>query len=201
MIAATDEPGLMRFSDFVEKPVEFEEYRNLLHNKTCSNLSLIVEEKVVYVIHGILTSRSEFFRAMFESFFKESQLPMMIKSQIPTMDIKSLSDPKTTGNIIDRERVYVAANMYNLCDLCDALVRYLEHLVDEDNFGEVYQIAKRIGVVSLETSIFRFWMSNSVSFNEKNDQINLLLHDLEDVKVEKTQAIEPNRGARECRGC
>jgi hypothetical protein len=132
----------------------------------------------------------------------ESQIPIhgidvdvfkMIIEWIYTMDIKSLSDPKTTGNIIDLERVYVAANMYNLCDLCDALVRYLEQLVDEDNFGEVYQIAKRIGVVSLETSIFRSWMSNSVSFNEKNDQINLLLHDFEDVRVEETQAIEPKR--------
>jgi hypothetical protein len=83
-----------------------------------SNLSFKVGEEVVYVIHGILTSRSDFFRAMLEGSFKEAQVPMTVESKIPiqgidvdvfkmiiewiyTMDIKSLNVPISPTLLLD----------------------------------------------------------------------------------------------------
>jgi hypothetical protein len=98
------------FSEFVEKPFGFETHGSLLFKKICSNLSFLVGDEVVYVMQGILTSRSDYFRAMFEGFFKEAQVPMTVESKIPiqgidvvvfkmiiewvyTMDIKRLNEP------------------------------------------------------------------------------------------------------------
>lgn len=59
------------FSDFVEIPDAFDSHGALLFNKTLSNLSFEVGGEVVYVLHGILTSRSDYFRAMLDGSFKE----------------------------------------------------------------------------------------------------------------------------------
>jgi hypothetical protein len=127
------------FSDFVEKPIVFEEYRNLLFKTMSSNLSFKVGEEIVYVIHGILTSRCDYFRTMLSGQnFKEAQVPMTVESKIPikgidvdvfkmiiewiyTMDIKSLNDPVSPTLILDLKNVYVAANMYGLSKLCDSV--------------------------------------------------------------------------------
>jgi hypothetical protein len=72
------------FSDFVEKPIKFESHGSLLFDKMYSNLSFeVVEEERVYVIHKILTSRSDYFRAMLEGPFKEAQVPITVESKIP----------------------------------------------------------------------------------------------------------------------
>jgi hypothetical protein len=106
------------FSDFVEKPVGFESHGSLLFNKMAGNLSFLIGEESVYVIHAILTSRSDYFRAMLEGSFKEAQVPMTVESNIPihgievnvfkmiiewiyTMDIKRLNDPLSPSLILD----------------------------------------------------------------------------------------------------
>jgi hypothetical protein len=43
------------FSDFVEKPIGFDDYRNLLFKKMSSNLSFLVGDEVVFVLRDILT--------------------------------------------------------------------------------------------------------------------------------------------------
>jgi hypothetical protein len=84
----------------------------------CSNLSFKFGDEVVYVIHGILTSGCEYFRAMLEGFFKEAQITASLESQIPihgievdvfkmiiewiyTMKIKSLNDPLSPTLLLD----------------------------------------------------------------------------------------------------
>jgi hypothetical protein len=61
--------------------------------------------------------------------------------------------------------------MYLLPDLCDSIRNYLSDLITARNFGEIHQVAKRIGSESLEKDIYRTWMSKSDSFNENDDQI------------------------------
>jgi hypothetical protein len=121
------------FSDFVVKPIEFENVGFLLFNRTESNLSFLVGEEVVFVLQTILTSRSEYFRAMLDGSFKEAQVPMTVESKIPvkgvdvdvfkmiiewiyTMNIKRLNDPFSQTLLADIERVYVAADMYLLSE-------------------------------------------------------------------------------------
>jgi hypothetical protein len=65
------------FSDFVEKPDIFESVGILLFKKTSSNLSFLVGDEVVFIIQDVLTSRSDYFRAMLEGSFKESMVPMI----------------------------------------------------------------------------------------------------------------------------
>jgi hypothetical protein len=106
------------FSDFVEKPIGFENAGFLLFKKKSSNLSFLVEDEVVFVILDILTSRSDYFRAMLEGSFKEAQVPMTVESKIPihgievevfkmiiewiyTMDIKSLNVPISPTLLLD----------------------------------------------------------------------------------------------------
>jgi hypothetical protein len=106
------------FSDFVEKPIAFENAGFLLFNKTGSNLSFLVEDEVVYILRTILASRSEYFRAMLEGSFVEAQVPMTVESKIPiqgidvvvfkmiiewiyTMDIKSLNEPFSPTLLLD----------------------------------------------------------------------------------------------------
>jgi hypothetical protein len=106
------------FSDFVEKPIGFVSVGILLFEKTGSNLSFLVGEEVVYVIQSILTSRNDYFRAMLEGSFKETQVPMTVESKILihgmdvevfkmiiewiyTMDIKSLNDPFSPSLLLD----------------------------------------------------------------------------------------------------
>jgi hypothetical protein len=199
------------FSDFVEKPIEFESIGFQLSNKTCSNLSFLVGDAFVYVLHGILTSRSDYFRAMLEGFFKEARVPMTVESKIPihgidvdvfkmiiewiyTMDIKSLNDPFSPTLILDLEKVYVAADMYLLSDLCESIGKYLNHLLTAQNFGEIYQVAKRIGSESLEKDIIRAWMSKSDSFNENDDQINVLIRDFDAIQVEEGKETREEGG-------
>jgi hypothetical protein len=105
-------------SDFVEKPIGFESHGYFLFNKMCSNLSFQINDEVVVVLHGILTSRSDYFRAMLEGCFKEAQVPMTVESKISihgidvdvfkmiiewiyTMDIKSLNEPFSPTLLLD----------------------------------------------------------------------------------------------------
>jgi hypothetical protein len=171
------------FSDFVEKPASFEIFNeSLLFNKTFSNFSFKIGDLVVYALHGILTSRSDYFRAMLEGSFKEAQVPMTVEAEVPiqgvdvdvfkmiiewlyTMDIRRLNGLSSTL-FADLESVYVAADMYLLPDLCDSIVKYLESLINEQTFGEIYQIATRIGSKTLEDCVLRSWISKSDEFNK-----------------------------------
>jgi hypothetical protein len=169
--------------------------------KTSSNLSFMVGEEVVFVLQDILTSRSDYFRAMLEGSFKEAQVPMTVESKIPihgidvdvfkmiiewiyTMDIKSLNDPFSSTVLLDLEKLYVAADMYLLPDLCNFIRKYLNHLLTSQNFGEIHQVAKRIGSESLEKDVLQSWISKSDSFNENEDQIKTMIRDFEVVEVE-----------------
>jgi hypothetical protein len=189
------------FSDFVEKPIGFESHGYFLFNKMACNLSFLVGEEVVFVIHAILASRSDYFRAMLEGSFKEAQVPMTVESNIPiqgidvdafkmiiewiyTMDIKRLNDPFSPSLLVDIQYLYVAADMYLLPDLCGSIGRYLNHLLSFKNFGEIYQVAKKIGSESLEKDVLRSWISKSDSFNENEDQINALICGFDSVEVE-----------------
>jgi hypothetical protein len=189
------------FSEFVEKPIGFETLGSLLFKKTSSNLSFLVGEEVVFIVQDILTSRSVYFRAMLEGSFKEAQVPMTVESKIPikgidvklfkmiiewiyTMDIKSLNDPFSSTLILDLEKVYVAADMYLLPDLCESAGKYMNHLLTAQNFGEIYQVAKRIGSESLKRDIYRTWMLKSDSFNDNDEQINLFIRDFDAIQVE-----------------
>jgi hypothetical protein len=175
------------FSDFVEKPDTFVLYPvDLLLNNTFSNFSFKVGDDVVYVLYGILTSRSDYFRAMLEGSFKEAQVPISLDAEIPiqgvevdvfkmiiewlyTMDIRRLNG-LSYFLFSDLERVYVAADMYLLPDLCDSILKYLESLINEQTFGEIYQIAKRIGSKTLEDCVLRSWISKSDGFNNNAAQ-------------------------------
>jgi hypothetical protein len=78
------------FSDFVVKPEGFESHRSLLFKKVLSNLSFIVGGEVVYVLHGPLTSKCDYFRAMLEGSFKEAQVPMNVESEIDVEELKMI---------------------------------------------------------------------------------------------------------------
>jgi hypothetical protein len=148
------------FSDFVVKPFSFEAHKSFLFEKTRSNFSFKVGDEVVYAIYGILTERSDYFRAMLEGSFKEAHVPMTVDAEIPilgvdadvfkmiiewiyTMDIRILNGRSSTI-LVDLERVYVAADMYQVNDLCASIIKYLRSLVNLQTFGEIYGIAKRI---------------------------------------------------------
>jgi hypothetical protein len=190
------------FSDFIEKPVGFEPHGSLLFNKMAGNLSFLIGDEIVYVIHAILTSRSDYFRAMLEGSLEEAQVPMTVESNIPihgievnvfkmiiewiyTMDIKSLNDPSSPTLLIDLEKVYVAADMYLLPDLCDSIAKHLKYHLSARNFGEIHQVAKRIGSESLEKDVVQSWISKSESFNENDDQIKTMIRDFKVVEVEE----------------
>jgi hypothetical protein len=161
---------LKPFSEFVEKPIGFESGVGiLLFKKMSSNLSFMIGDEIVYAIHDILTSRCDYFRAMLEGSFKEAQVQMTVESKIPiqgievgvfkmiiewiyTMDIKSLNNPFSPSILRDLQNVYVAADMYLLPDLCDSIGKYLNYFLNSRNFGEIYQVAKRIKSESLEKS-------------------------------------------------
>jgi hypothetical protein len=75
------------FSDFVEKPIDFENAGFLLFKKMSSNLSFLIGEEIVYAVHDILTSRSDYFRAMLEGSFKEAQVPMTVNPRFPSKEL------------------------------------------------------------------------------------------------------------------
>jgi hypothetical protein len=175
------------FSDFVKmmRPVPFDDHRSLLFVKMCSNASFKVGDEVVYVLSGILTERSSYFKELFLG------LPMTVDLQIPiygidtvlfksiiewiyTFEVRGLDVPSPTL-LDDLERVYIAARMYNIVKLCESIESYLKYLVNERNFGEIHQIAIRIENKSLQRAISRAWISNSDEFNESDDQIILIL--------------------------
>jgi hypothetical protein len=192
------------FSDFVKKPIAFENAGFLLFKKKSSNLSFLVGGKVVFVIQDILTSRNEYFRAMLEGSFKEAQVPMTVESKIPikeidvdvfkmiiewiyTMDIKRLNDPLSPTLLLDLQDVYVAADMYLLPDLCNFIRKYLNHFLTSRNFGDIYQVAKRIGSESLSKDVIRAWIYKSASFNENDDQIKVLIRDFDAVEIDDAE--------------
>jgi hypothetical protein len=151
---------------------------------------------------------------MLEGSFKEAQVPMTVESKIPiheidvdmfkmiiewiyTMDIKSLNDPFSSNLLGDLEKVYVAADMYLLPDLCNSIGKYLNHLLTSCNFGEIYQVAKRIGSESLEKDVLQSWISKSDSFNENDDQIKALIRDFDGVEVEDVAGGSKDQEGRE----
>jgi hypothetical protein len=186
------------FSDFVEKPSTFHDHRYILFVKERSDFSFKVGDEVIYVVRDILTSRSDYFRAMLLGYFKEARVPVTVDAQIPiheissdvfemivewlyTMDICQLNGLSPYSlHLEDLERVYVAADMLLITDLCDSIERFLMYLVNDRNFGDIYQVSKRIGNTTLEQAIFQIWISNSESFNKNSEQINLFLHEYQD---------------------
>jgi hypothetical protein len=91
------------------------------------------------------------------------------------------------------KNLYVAADMYLLHNLCDSIRKYLNHFLTSRNFGEVYQVAKKIGSETLEKDVIRTWISKSDSFNESDDQIRTLIRDFDVVKVE-AGVLEDDQG-------
>jgi hypothetical protein len=181
------------FSDFVHIPGGFDTMRLLLFDKLCSNFSFKVGNEVVYVLHRVLTERSDYFRAMLMGSFIEAAVPINPQAEVPiygiaanvfkmiiewiyTMNIQSLNGFSSTL-LADLESAYVAADMYLLTDLCKSIVKYLEFIVNQQTFGEIYQIARRIGSKSLESIVFQSWLSNSDDFNKNDPQICILIDD------------------------
>lgn len=176
-----------RFSDFVDKSDLFDDLGSMLFKKMCSNLSFKIEDEVIYVVHGILTSRSDYFRAMLEGSFREAQAPMTVESEIPIGGIKvrvfkmiiewifSLDIIQLNGLSVsileDLEDVYVAADMYLLPDLCKSIERYLIHLIDRENFGEINLIAKRIGSETVEAAVYLEWVAKPGDYNKTDKQL------------------------------
>jgi predicted ATP-grasp superfamily ATP-dependent carboligase len=184
------------FRDFVEKPSTFYDHRSILFDKENSDFSFKVGDKVVYVVRGILTSRSDYFRAMLLGNCKEARVPVTVDAQIPihgissnvfemivewlyTMDVRQLNllSPFSSHTLEYLERVYVAADMLLITDLCDSIVKFLMHLMSNQNFGEIYQIAMRIENTTLEKTVFQLWITNSESFNKNTKQIHFFLHE------------------------
>jgi hypothetical protein len=83
--------------------------------------------------------------------------------------------------------------MYLLPDLCNAIGKHLNHLLSSRNFGEIHQVAKRIGSESLEKDVIRAWISKSDSFNENDDQIKALIREFDVVEVEEGATKDQER--------
>jgi hypothetical protein len=75
--------------------------------------------------------------------------------------------------LLDLERAYL------LPDLCDSIAKF--EVFTAQNFGEIHQVAKRIGSESLERDIYRTWMLKSDSFNDNEDQIKTLIRDFDNI--------------------
>jgi hypothetical protein len=150
------------FPDFVENPIGFDDHCSLLFKKTSSNLSFLVGDELVFIIQDILTTRSDYFRAMLVGSFKEAQVPMTVKSKIPlhgididvfkmiidwiyTMDIKRLNDPLSPSLLLDLENAYVAADMYMLSDLCNVVGKYLNHLLTAKTLARSTKLQRGLG--------------------------------------------------------
>jgi hypothetical protein len=91
---------------------------------------------------------------MLEGSFRESLVPVTFDAEIPvggieadvfkmiiewiyTMDIKQLGGMSYTL-LVDLERVYIAADMYQILDLCESIIKYLVSLVNEFTFGYLH---------------------------------------------------------------
>jgi hypothetical protein len=143
------------------------------------------DAEIVYVVKSALESRCEYFREYLRGsqFSIGSQIPFhgndvdvfkMIIEWIYSMNIERLNGMISTL-LHDLESLYVAAEMYDITDLRDSIQRYLSHLVNLQNFGDIYQIAKRIDCDSLKTFVFQAWISSPDTFNENDDQIEALV--------------------------
>jgi hypothetical protein len=69
----------------------------------------------------------------------------MIIESIHTNDITRLND-LSPDILYDLERVHIAAEHYGFTDsrLSDSIEKYLMYLINHQNFGEIFQIAKSI---------------------------------------------------------
>jgi hypothetical protein len=50
-------------------------------------------------------------------------------------------------------------------------------LINHQTFGEIYQIAKRIGSKIIEKAMFQSWLSDSKVFNQNDQQISMMLRE------------------------
>jgi hypothetical protein len=181
------------FNDFVTKPVPFNDIGFQLFDEMYSNLSFKVDGKVVYVIHKVLSSKSAYFRVLLENVFSAAKVPITVDSEIIisgievdvfkmiiewiyTMDIKKLGGMSATL-LFDLERLYVAADLYQITDLCESIEAYLESLVNEQTFGEIHGIANRLGNESLRSLIYSSWIVMSDGFNENDAQIETIIEE------------------------
>jgi hypothetical protein len=123
--------GVKTFSDFVKKPADFDDFGSQLNKKMFSNASFKVGDEVIYVLSGIIAERSAYFGEMLENkvISLESHIPIygidavlfkMIIEWMYTYEISSLNGLSTTL-LADLERVYIAARMYKIDDLCIAI--------------------------------------------------------------------------------
>jgi hypothetical protein len=190
------------FSEIVEKPGSFKDSGFLLFDKMYSNLSFKVgDEEEVFVLQKILTERSETFRVMLEGYLPgagacgipifgiEADVFKMIIEWIYSMEIKQL-DGMSPSLLKDLERVYIAADMYNISDLCEYILKYLDFLINKQTFGDIYLIAKKIGCVSLEKAVLLSWATHSSGFNKNDVQINSIIFEDEDVVVDTKHDLE-----------
>jgi hypothetical protein len=172
------------FSDFVVEPESFKDSGFLLFEKIYSNLSFKVGGEVVYVLRGVLTSRNTYFRDILNGIPENvnSEIPIegevdvfkMIIEWIYTMNIKQLNGMSSTL-FDDLEKVYIAAGTYQIIDLRDSIVKYLGFLVDDQTFGDIYQIAKKIGNEYLENIVYHSWINESEEYNKIDSQIDILM--------------------------
>lgn len=118
---------------FVDRPAGFNDLGLLFLDKTNSNASFKVGSEIVYVLHGILTSRSTYFKEMLEGSFKDGQsmAEIVIEGIEPevftmlvewnyTMNVLKLNGFSNTL-LFDLERLYVAAKVYLVGDLCETI--------------------------------------------------------------------------------
>jgi hypothetical protein len=182
------------FSDFVKKPLDFESFRSLLLDELSSNLSYKVGDEVVYAIHRILSTRSEYFRDIIAN-TRGAHGPTTVLSKIPICGVdvdvfEMIIEWIYTMDIQRLERVYLVAENYLLTYLCSSIVKYLCYLLNDQTFGEIYQIAQRIGCDSLIRIVYRSWISKSDVFNKNKKQINILIFDQSRLSVEETDSAD-----------
>ena len=83
----------------------------------------------------------------------------MLDEWFKRTDIKKLNGP-SSSIFHDLERVYLAAEYYEITPLCEYIKDYLIHLMNDRNFGEIYQIGNRIGSSKLENAAHQALDSN-----------------------------------------
>lgn len=112
----------------------------------------------------------------------------MIIEWIYSMDIPRLNG-MSSSLLYDLERLYIAADLYQIKELCDSIIKYLEFLINEHSFGDICQIAKNIGSKCLERAVARAWIAKSEAFNQNDGQIDALIFG-EEIVVESRDDVE-----------
>ncbi len=87
--------------------------------------------------------------------------------------------------------------VYLLPNLCNSIEKYLKHILNSRNYGEIFQVAKMIGSEEIEKDVIREWISKSDSFNENDEQIKTLIRDFDGVEVNEGDGVMNEEGGDE----